>query len=285
LFDLKSIGSVLGRLFLAGALIVGSVQLFRLVLLPEIQGTFALDEAATSAVRRIGILLVLVLAYWTFVRLIEGRAATELRFAPVDTGLGLLSGAALISIATVSLFAFGIYEVVAVRGLESALWGVAGMIFVAATLEEIAYRCVLFGVLESAWGTIPALCLQSLVFAVMHIANIDDTGSLREVITTVVAVTLIGALWTMVYVVSRNLWVVAAHHAAWNFAIILTGLPLSGIESWRAVAPFESRYNGPGWLTGGVFGPEDSVVTIAIVIMAVAALLYVARKSGRLIRV
>ena len=28
------------------------------------------------------------------------------------------------------------------------------------------------------------------------------------------------------FVLTRNLWVVAAHHAAWNFTILLSGLPL-----------------------------------------------------------
>ena len=196
--------------------------------------------------------------------------------------LGLLSGAALISITTLSLFALGIYEATSVRGLQGGLPGVAGLILVAAMLEEIVFRGVLFRILESAWGTVPALWLAALIFSVVHLGNIEGAGPVAAV-TTVVSGTLIGAFWTLIFVQWRNLWIVGVHHAAWNFSIILTGLPLSGLEEWRSMAPFESRYNGPDWLTGGVFGPEDSVITIVVIALSLATLLLRAGKNNRLI--
>ena len=283
MFNIRVGAQVLGRLLLAGGTVVGAVQAFRLLLLPKIVAAFHPGDTVTSALRRAGILLSALFAYWVYVRFFEKRPVVELRFAPTGIALGVLSGVLLISITTVSLFAFGIYEATDVRGPQSGLLGVAGMILVAAMLEEIAFRGVLFQILESAWGTVAALWMQSLIFAVLHIANIEATASTPEMITTVVSGTLIGAFWTMVFVTSRNLWVVGAHHAAWNFAIILTGLPLSGIESWRAMAPFESRTNGPAWLTGGVFGPEDSIVTVAVIALGLAALLYAARKKNLLV--
>lgn len=265
------------------AAILGAVQLFRLLLLPEIQSVFHLGDTMTSAVRRSGILLFALLAYGASVRLIEKRAVIELGFAPGGMALGALSGAVLISITTLTLFAAGIYEVTAVRGLDAGLLGVAGFILVAAMLEEVTFRGVLFRWLEAAWGTVPALWLQSLIFAVMHLANVEGAG-LAAAGTTIVSGTLIGAFWTLVFVHSRNLWVVGVHHAAWNFAIILTGLPLSGLEDWRALAPFESRYNGPDWLTGGAFGPEDSAITIGVMVVCLAVLFVWAKRKGRLIR-
>jgi membrane protease YdiL (CAAX protease family) len=272
------------KLLLAGGALLGAMELFRLVLLPELQAAFELDATATSVVRRTGILLSVLLAYWAYVRLIEGRPVSELQFAPAGILNGVLSGVLLISITSVVLFALGVYEVTAVRGLHSGLAGVAGLIFVAAVLEEVAFRGVLFQILESAGGTVPALWLQSLIFAILHLANIEDTASLQELVTTVVSGTLIGAFWTAMFVYSRNLWVVGTHHAAWNFSIILTGLPLSGIETWRALAPIESRYNGPPWLTGGVFGPEDSVITIVVVVVGTATLFYLAKKGGQMMK-
>ncbi len=49
------------------------------------------------------------------------------------------------------------------------------------------------------------------------------------------------------------------------------------------MAPVESRYNGPAWLTGGVFGPEDSVITIVVVAVGTAVLFYLAKENGRMI--
>jgi uncharacterized protein len=270
------------KMVLVLAAFIGAVQAFRLLLLPEIQSAFHLDDASTSAVRRVGILMAAVLAYWAANRLIEKRAIVELRFAPIGIVVGALSGAALISVTTLSLFAAGIYEVTAVRGLQSGLLGVAGLILVAAMLEEIAYRGILFRMLESTLGTWPALWLQSLLFALHHLANVDG-ADIFATLTTAFSGTLIGAFWTLVFVHTRNLWIVGANHAAWNFAIILTGLPLSGIEEWRGLAPFESRTNGPDWLTGGAFGPETSALTIGVIAVCLAVLIYEARKRRRTI--
>lgn len=273
----------IGKLLLLLAAILSSVQIFRLFLLPEIQSAFLLGDTLTSAVRRGGILLCALLAYWGTVRLTERRAVVELHVAPGAIALGAMTGAALISITTLSLFATGIYEVTSIRGFHAELAGVAGLIFVAAVLEEIAYRCVLFRLLEGAWGTIPALWLQSLIFAVMHLANIEGADAVAA-LTTVISVTLIGAFWTLVFVHTRNLWVVGANHAAWNFSIILTGVPLSGLEDWRSAAPIESRYNGPDWLTGGVFGPENSVITIGVMCVSIVLLIAAAYKRNRIIK-
>lgn len=274
----------IGKIALVLVTIVGAVHLFRLLLLPEIQSAFHLGEAATSAVRRTGILVVAILAYWVSIRLIEKRAIVELRFAPLGIVLGALSGATLISAMTLSLFAAGIYEVTAVPGLQSGLLGVGGLILIAAMLEEVAFRGVLFRMSENIWGTLPALCLQSILFALQHLENVEGAG-LVAAITTVISVMLIGAFWTLVFVHTRNLWIVGANHAAWNFAIILTGLPLSGSEEWRGLAPFESRYNGPDWLTGGAFGPENSALTVGVIVVCVVVLFREARKRKRTIEV
>ncbi|MDQ1309254.1 MAG: protease family protein, partial [Pseudomonadota bacterium] len=52
------------------------------------------------------------------------------------------------------------------------------------------------------------------------------------------------------------------------------------IEDWRALAPFESRYAGPDWLTGGMFGPESSLLVIVSTTVAIALLLRAARRRG-----
>lgn len=274
----------IGKMLLVLAAIIGAMHAFRLLLLPQIQSAFHLDEAGTSAVRRVGILLVVILAYWMVVRLIEKRAIVELRLAPIGVLLGALSGAALISIAMLPLYATGIYEVTAFRGLQSELLGAAGLIVVAAMLEEVAFRGVMFRMLESAWGTVPALWLSSLLFSLQHLGNVED-ASLVATLTTLISGVLIGAFWALVFVLTRNLWVVGANHAAWNYSILLTGLPLSGQEDWREIAPFESGYNGPDWLTGGAFGPETSALTMGLIVVCLVVLFHEARKRNRTLEV
>jgi membrane protease YdiL (CAAX protease family) len=283
MFQLRLAGRAGLALLLAFAAIVGAVQAFRLLLLPAIVSVFHPGEELTSFIRRIGILTFLLLSYGAYVRWYEKRKVDELR--PSARGLlaGAVTGGSLILVAAALLFALGIYEVTAYRGWRGGLLSVAGFIFVAAMLEEVVYRGVVFRTLENAWGTSTALWLQSLLFGVGHLANIEDRASTAEMITTVVSVTLLGAFWTLVFVHSRNLWVVAANHAAWNFSIILTGVPLSGLGDWVSMAPIASRYQGPTWLTGGEFGPESSWITMALVAAAVAAMWARARLGNRMI--
>jgi membrane protease YdiL (CAAX protease family) len=177
------------------------------------------------------------------------------------------------------LFVLGAYEQVLFRSASPALLGVAALIGIAAILEELVYRCLLFRVLERAWGTKWALVVQAVAFALQHWENVEQGGT-SDVVTMLVSVTLVGLLWAGVFVLARNLWVVAANHAAWNFTIVLSGMPLSGIEDWRKLAPLESRFAGPDWLTGGMFGPESSLLVIASTTVAVVLLLRAARRRG-----
>ncbi len=270
---------MLGSLLLGGVAILGSILIFRQGLLPLIEAAFHPGPELLSVFRRVGILLTAVTGYWAFVHWHENREATELHLRPIQLMLGGASGAALVALPMAVLFALGVYEPVLFRDASSALLGVAALIGIAAILEELTYRCLLFRVVERAWGTRVALPVQAVVFALVHLENVEQ-GGISDVVTMLIAVTLAGLLWAAVFVLTRNLWAAAANHAAWNFTILLAGVPLSGIEDWRKLAPLESRFAGPDWLTGGMFGPESSLLVIASTTVAVVLLLRAARRRG-----
>lgn len=272
-------GQMLGSLLLGGVATLGSILVFRQGLLPLIEAAFHPGPELLSVFRRVGILLTAVTGYWAFVHWHERREATELHLRPIPLLLGGVSGAALVALPMAVLFALGIYERVLFRGASSALLGVAILIGIAAILEELVYRCLLFRLLERAWGTPLALVVQAVAFALQHLENVAR-GGISDAVTTLISVTLVGMLWGAVFVLARNLWVVAANHAAWNFTILLAGLPLSGIEDWRKLAPLESRFAGSDWLTGGMFGPESSVLVMASTTVAVVLLLRAGRRRG-----
>lgn len=277
--QLRVAGRMLLSLLLGGVAVLGSILLFRQGLLPLIEAAFHPGPELLSVFRRIGILLTAVTGYWAFVHWHEKREATELHLRPIPLVLGGAGGAALVALPVAVLFAVGAYEPVLFRGASSALFGVAALIGIAAFLEELTYRCLLFRVVERAWGTKVALAVQAVVFAVAHLENVEQ-GGISDKVTMLIGVTLVGLLWAAVFVLTRNLWAAVANHAAWNFTILLTGVPLSGIEDWRKLAPLESRVAGPDWLTGGMFGPESSWVVIASTTVAVLLLLRAARRRG-----
>ncbi|MET0498093.1 MAG: type II CAAX endopeptidase family protein [Steroidobacteraceae bacterium] len=272
-------GQLLVSLLLGGVAALGSILIFRRGLLPLVEAVFHPEPELLSILRRTGIFLTAVAGYWAFVHWHEKREATELHLRPIQLLLGGASGAAMVALPMAVLFTLGVYETVLFRGASPALLGVAAVIGIAATLEELVYRCLLFRLLERAWGTKLALVVQAVVFAMQHLENVEQ-GGIRDVVTMLVAVTVVGLLWAGVFILARNLWVVAANHAAWNFTILLSGTPLSGIEDWRKLAPLESRFAGPEWLTGGMFGPESSLLVIASTTVVVVLLLRAARQRG-----
>jgi uncharacterized protein len=276
---MRVVSRMLGSMLLGGAAILGSAMIVRQGLLPLIDAVFQPGPEWLSVFRRVGILLAALAGYWGYVHWHEKREASELRLRPFHLMLGGASGAALVALPIAVLFALGAYELVLFRGTSPALLGVAALIGIAATLEELVYRCLLFRLLERAWGTGVALAAQAVLFALIHLENVEQ-GAAGDVVAMLVSVTLLGLLWAGLFVLARNLWVVAANHAAWNFTILLSGVPLSGIEDWRTLAPLESRYAGPDWLTGGMFGPESSLLVIVSTTVVVVLLLRAARRRG-----
>ena len=270
-------------MLLGGIAVLGSIFVFRQGLLPLIEIVFQPGPEVLSALRRAGIPLAAIAGYWAYTRWYEKRQASELRLRPIPLMLGGTSGAALVAFPIAVLFALGAYELVLFRGASPSLLGIAVFIGIAATLEELIYRCLIFRVLERAWGTGVALAVQSVIFALVHLENVEQ-GGVVDAATMLVSVTLLGLLWTGVFILTRNLWVVAANHAAWNFTILLSGAPLSGLADWRDLAPLETRYAGPDWLTGGMFGPESSSLVIMLLTVAVVLLLRVAHRHGAFLK-
>lgn len=278
---LRRLGMTVGSLLLGGVVVLGAMFAFRQGALPLIQSAFGLDADAVSAVRRVGLLATALLAYWAFVRLYERRVAAELSLRPLPIMFGGLGGALLVAVPIALLFALGAYALVGTRELAWSLSGVAAVIAVAATLEELIYRCLLFRIVERSWGTWVALMVQALIFAAVHLENVEGAG-IAVAVTMLLAVTVVGLLWASVFVLTRSLWAAAANHAAWNFTILLSGVPLSGIEDWRAMAPLQTALNGPDWLTGGMFGPESSVLVITCASLATVFLLRRAYATGHI---
>lgn len=266
-------------LLLGGIPIVGAIALVRQGLVPLLDHLFHPAPSILSAARRLGIFLAVLAAYAACVRLLERRAVDELHPRPMPILLGGAGGALMIGLPIALLFALGAYQLLQVRGLSPALWSVAAQIFIAAMLEELAYRALLFRVLERALGTGIALALQALAFALPHLENLAH-GNALDAASLLATCLVLGTFWAGLFVLTRNLWVGVAHHAAWNFTILLSGVPLSGIEDWRALAPLQSSVAGPAWLSGGQFGPESSLPVIALSALATACLLRYAKRRG-----
>lgn len=254
------------KILLATAGVFGAVAAYRLLLDPLLSSALGLGDSAVVFWRRWNVFLIVALAYAAFVKFYEKRPIRELAPRWRAILLGAAAGALSIGVTIAILFAAGLYVAESTRAIGPAL-GLFGMIWTAAFFEEITFRGILFRIVEERAGSRWALAISAIVFGAMHLAN-DGAR-----VITFFSVTLIGLMWAGVYMVSRNLWVAAAHHSCWNATIFATGLPLSGDTEWILKAPLVTRVTGPEWLSGGAFGPEDSLLNL-VVSAAICVLLW-----------
>lgn len=269
----KRVGRLLADIGVPLLAIGACVAIYRLGFVPVLERLFPSNALLVTIIRRLGSIAAVFLGYWAAARYYERRRLIELALEPLSTAVSALFGIALIGLTILSLFALDQYRLVSVRGFSVAL-PLMGTILLMVVVEEAVFRGVIFRRFEDHVGTLWALAVQPVVFGLVHLTNEGASAM------TVISVTLLGAFWTLIFVLSRNLWVVIANHAAWNLTIFVSGVPLSGADAWRASAPLESTSQGPVWLTGGAFGPEDSVFNILVVACAVGVLAYRARRQA-----
>jgi membrane protease YdiL (CAAX protease family) len=263
------------KLFVAAACLVGAIVTYRFLFHPLLESAFSLGEHASSIVRRVSIFVAVVLSYWAFVRYYERRTVRELSLRQWWwIPLAAVAGALSIGVTILFLYATGHYELLSFRGFGQAA-GILGTIWIAAVIEEVAFRGILFRIFEEGIGTKAAWIASAVIFSAAHLTN----NGVRWV--TVLSVTLAGLMWAGVFIVSRNLWVAAMHHCCWNATIFMIGVPLSG-EDWRAQAPWVTVSHGSVLWTGGAFGPEDSLVNVVVSIAICAALWRLARRMNKI---
>ena len=212
-----------------------------------------------------------VAGYLQYVRRIEGRPAVELGRPGLwrELGAGMAFGGLLLVAILGILAAAGSYRILGV-GDASRLAKACAEMLVVALAEEIVFRGVLFRIPERALGTRTALILSSVLFALAHLPNEHIT--VLAVANTAAAGLMFGAA----YLATRRLWLPVGIHFAWNFLLdAVFSLPTSG---YPARGLLLGRLSGPEWLSGGDYGVEASLVTLAALAAATVVLMLLARR-------
>ena len=220
-----------------------------------------------------------VLAYVQYVRRVERRAVPELARAGAlrELGAGLGLGALLLALIMALLAACGAYTVTGtVDGAHAwhALLGPLTEQVMVAWFEELLFRAVLLRIIELSLGSVIALPLSALLFALAHLPN--EHVTVLAVANTAVAGLMFGAL----YMLTRRLWLVVGLHFAWNF---LSAAVFSVATSGHAATGLlQGHLSGPDWLSGGAYGVEASLVTLVALSLASLLALGVALRRGQL---
>jgi len=179
--------------------------------------------------------------------------------------IGCLSGFLAISGTLLTMFLLHGFRVtgLALHGtaiLSSMLaWGIAFILV--GLFEEFLCRGYAQYTLASGIGFWPAAFVMSGLFAFGHSFNANETG------VGVVATGLFALLFCLFLRRTGNLWIAVGFHAAWDWGQTFYGVPDSGLLPYHSV--FHSAFSGPRWLTGGIVGPEASILTpITLLVVA-----------------
>lgn len=130
--------------------------------------------------------------------------------------------------------------------------------------EELVFRGYLLQNMISGMGKTWAVIISCILYGAVHAIN-PNAGIISSSI-----IVLFGFMRLYGYLRTSQLWLSMGMHAGWNF---FQG-PVFGFSasSYETETILLHTLNGPDWLTGGKFGPEGSVFTVLIVLIAILSM-------------
>ena len=244
-------------------------------------GTDGWPQLAYELAAAFGLGSVLVLLWaWLF----ERRGPSALGFngsGPMRFARGYLIGLAFLLTVVAVIWLAGGYQVEGPGAFGSAAVGAAllpiGVLLLAfivqGSSEELLFRGWLMQLIASRHGLWIAVVANSVLLALAHAGNIEPS---RELYVGLVNIVLFGLFISLYAAREGSLWGVCGWHAAWNWLLGLGfGLEVSGtvIETTPLITDLTGAPGAAWWLTGGVFGPEASFVTTAVLLIATIVLI------------
>ena len=155
----------------------------------------------------------------------------------------------------------------------AAFYGLA-----AGIVEEIVFRGVIMGCLEKRFGKVIAVIVPSVLFGALHM--IGSSLDIISIVQLLIAGSIVGILFSLVAIESNSIWNNAVIHSIWNMAIV------GGILHIGSSADSDSMYNfvldhKSFLLSGGDFGIEASIISIAIYLLFCIAAIVRLNKAKR----
>ena len=176
--------------------------------------------------------------------------------------VGALWGFASITLLLGTMYGLQVFEVghLAIHGMRSvkfaAFWGLYFLLV--GLFEDFHFRGYLQFTLTRGIGFWPAALLLSGYFGWSHRLNEGERWS------GLLAAAVIGLFFCLTLRRTGNLWFAVGFHAAWDWGeTFFYSVPDSG-----TIFPghlLKSSLHGPQWLSGGMVGPEGSVLCFVVI--------------------
>lgn len=215
-----------------------------------------------------------------YCRFIEGRSLYSMGFgkknAVYEYASGLLTGAVMFSSAVLLCWLTGTLEFNGVIVGNSL--GLVIIFFIAFLFQGMSEEVLLRGYLMISVAAkkpiIAAILLNSVIFALMHLANNGIT------LLPVINLVLYGIFASVYTLKSDNLWGTCAIHSVWNFAQgNIYGIAVSGIQINASVLSFTPTESNT-IINGGSFGLEGGLAVTIVLLAATALTLLLKGRAG-----
>ncbi len=235
------------------------------------------QDFPTGVATFIVLLLSLLALMWGYSKIsawLEQRRVTEFARGTIgrDLGLGALGGFGLMLFSVGIMVALGDAVIVPGKHFVFSSMTVLPVLF-APVMEELLFRGIIFRIVEEMYGTLVALLVSGAFFGFAHYSN-PNSGLLPALFIAIEAGLLLG----MAYVATRSLWLPIGMHFGWNFT---EGDLLGAPDSGHAIhGIFETTTRGNPLITGGAFGPEASIITPILSLIAVGVLYRLVMQRG-----
>ncbi len=146
----------------------------------------------------------------------------------------------------------------------------------AGVVEEMLFRGLLMNVVIKRCGKAVGILVPSVLFASLHIIGMNF--SLLSCVQVMTAGTMVGVMFSLIALEGHSIWNSAIVHAVWNMIIIGGCLNIGVKPSEYAIYSYVVETSS-FLLTGGEFGIESSVISIAgYLVVSLAAVWMLRRK-------
>ncbi len=258
-----------------GIAIIGGLVFFTEWFGRLLLGNTGLSEDLKNVIIAIADACVALLSYILIFRIYEKRQIHELSLTGFGKNaiVGFITGFALQSAFIGVIYFTAVYSISSINPL-SFLVTASAHAFTAGFVAEILLIGVFFRLIEEQLGTTFALIIMILLFIIAHV-SVEGATFLSVSATAVQA----GLMLSASYVFSRSLWLPVFLHFSWDFAEpgIYGGInPGLSIEKTL----FSSNIGGPVYLTGGPFGPQNSIQAILFCLITSFIFLWLAKQKN-----
>lgn len=175
----------------------------------------------------------------------------------------------------------GYWDNTSMDGLQIADYVTSSVLIIGIAVgivEEAVFRGVVMKALEMRWGKAVAAIVPSAAFGAAHALN--GKLSLVSFIQLLIAGSIVGILFSLVTYESGSIWPAALMHSIWNMLMASSILNIGTEPMDTCIFNYVLETKSP-LITGGEFGAEASVISIAAYLIFTVIAVILLRKKSR----